>query len=185
MSGRGRLSSIDLLPEEAQDDILWALGELNQRQRTQTDILGELNDRLAAKGLETISRSAFNRQSMKLAARSRRLAERQSIYATIAPKLTPESVSQTDLVLGEFLKTLIDELLDSADLAPKGVADLAKAFNLTVNAAKVSADHKARLMKEMAVKAETAIAQVASKNGMSSDIIAKFRAELGIDKVTT
>ena len=77
--GRGRLSSIDLLPEEAQDDILWALGELNQRQRTQADILFELNDRLEAKGFEAISKSAFNRNSTKLAARSRRIAERQQI----------------------------------------------------------------------------------------------------------
>lgn len=180
--GRGRLSSIDLLPEEAQDDILWALGELNQRQRTQADILFELNDRLVAKGIDPISKSAFNRQSTKLAARSRRIAERQAIYSAIAPSLSPEKVADTDLVLAEFLKTMIDELLDDASLGPKGAHDLAKAFHHTVSALKVSGDHKARLLKEMAVKTEQAIEKVAAKTGMSTDIIAKFRAELGIDK---
>lgn len=42
---RGQLSSLDLLPDEAQDDLVWAIGELNRRQRTQTDILFEFNDR--------------------------------------------------------------------------------------------------------------------------------------------
>ncbi len=180
--GRGRLSSIDLLPDEAQDDILWALGELNQRQRTQADILFELNDRLVAKGFDPVSKSAFNRRSTKLAARSRRIAERQAIYGAIAPSLTPEKVADTDLVLGEFLKTLIDELLDADNLGPKGAHDLAKAFHHTVNALKTSADHRARLVKEMAAKTEEAIEKVAAKTGMSSDIVAKFRAELGIDK---
>lgn len=29
--GRGRLSSLDLIPDEGRDDILWALEELNRR----------------------------------------------------------------------------------------------------------------------------------------------------------
>ncbi|SIP88793.1 Protein of unknown function, partial [Rhizobium sp. RU35A] len=112
MAGRGRLSSLDLLPDEARDDLLWALAELNRRERTQADILFELNDRLEAKGLETISRSAFNRKSMRLAKRTMQLEERRHIYAGIAERLTPEEVGNADLVLGEFLKTLLDELLD-------------------------------------------------------------------------
>lgn len=180
--GRGRLSSIDLLPDEAQDDILWALGELNQRRRTQADILFELNDRLVAKGIDPIKKSSFNRQSTKLAARSRRIAERQAIYAAIAPSLSPEKVAETDKVLAEFLKTMIDEMLDDPTVGPKGAHDLAKAFHHLVSAQKISADHKKRLLEEMAVKTEQAIEKVAAKTGMSTDIVAKFRAELGIDK---
>lgn len=184
--GRGRLSNIDLLPEEAQDDILWALGELNQRTRTQSDILFELNDRLTAKGLETISRSAFNRQSMKLAARSRRLAERQSIYAGIAEKLTPESVASTDLVLGEFLKTLIDELLDGGELGPKHAKDLAQAFQATVSALKTSADHKAKLLADAGRKTEAAVEGVAAqaraegRQISAQEILATIREAYGI-----
>ena len=70
-----RLSSIDLVPEHAQDDIVWAIGELNQRLRTQADILFELNDRLATKGVEPISASAFNRKALKLRAAQIRLDE--------------------------------------------------------------------------------------------------------------
>lgn len=52
MAERRRLSSIDMLPEEAADDIVWATQQLAQRTRTQQDILFELNDRLEAKGIE-------------------------------------------------------------------------------------------------------------------------------------
>jgi hypothetical protein len=159
--GRGRLSSLDLLPDEAQDDILWALGQLNARARTQADILFELNDRLAVKGLGPISKSAFNRQSTKLAARTRRISERQAIYASIAPQLTPEHVGRTDLVLGEFLKTLIDEVIDEGDLGARGAMELAKAFHHTVSALKVSADHKSKLMQEATAKAAKAVDAVA------------------------
>lgn len=181
--GRGRLSSIDMLPEEAQDDILWALGELNKRERTQADILFEFNDRLAVKGLGPISRSVFNRQSTKLAARSRRIQERQAIYSAIAPSLTPEKVADTDLVLAEFLKTLIDELLDDATLGAKGAHDLAKAFHHTVSALKVSGDHKAALLKEAKAKAVKAVdaveGEVAKAGGtVGPEVLKKIRQDI-------
>ena len=90
--GRGRLSSIDLLPDEAQDDIVWAMAELNQRKRSQADILFELNDRLAVKGCEAISKSAFNRKSMRVAAYSRRINESRALFEGIAPQFTPDKV---------------------------------------------------------------------------------------------
>ena len=138
--GRGRLSSLDLLPDEAQDDLIWAIGELNRRERTQADILFELNDRLEVKGIDPISRSAFNRKSMRLAKRSLQLEERRHIYAGIADRLTPEEVGKADLVLGEFLKTLIDELLDGDGLVSKNAMELARAYKDTVMAQRHSAE---------------------------------------------
>ncbi|HOV02932.1 MAG TPA: DUF3486 family protein [Hyphomicrobiales bacterium] len=184
--GRGRLSSIDLLPEEAGDDIIWALSELNKRERTQADILFELNDRLAVKGLGPISKSAFNRQSMKMAARARRIAERQTVYAGIAEQLTPDSVSATDRVLGEFLKTLIDELIDDPTIGARQAMELARAFQATVSALKTSSEHKAALMKEAGKKTEAAVnavADAAAADGRSisaEEILQKIREVYGI-----
>src|SRR4051794_37399582 len=95
--GRGRLSAMEQVPEEAQDDIIWAIGELNKRERSQADILFELNDRLAVKGVDAISSSAFNRKSMKLAAAMNRLAEARHIFAGIADQFTPEKVDENTL----------------------------------------------------------------------------------------
>lgn len=158
--GRGRLSSLDLLPEEAQDDLVWALGELNQRSRTQADILFELNDRLEAKGIEPISRSAFNRRATRLARRTAQLEERRYVYAGIAERLTPEEVSKSDLVLGEFLKVLIDELLDGSELTSKSAMELAKAYKETVLAQRHSAAERRKAEEEAKKKINSAISNV-------------------------
>lgn len=158
--GRGRLSSLDLLPEEAQDDLVWALGELNQRSRTQADILFELNGRLEAKGIEPISRSAFNRRATRLARRTAQLEERRYVYAGIAERLTPEEVSKSDLVLGEFLKVLIDELLDSSELTSKSAMELARAYKETVLAQRHSAAERRKAEEEAKKKINSAISNV-------------------------
>lgn len=180
--GRGRLSSLDLLPEEAQDDLIWALGELNQRRRSQADILFELNERLEGKGLETISRSAFNRRSMRLARRARQLEEREYLYAGVAERLTPEKVAKNDLILGEFLKSLIDELIDSEEMTSKNVMELARAYKETVVAQRHSAERRkaedearGRLIKAVDEVA-SAVEASAKPDGLA--VIRKIREEI-------
>lgn len=141
MAERRVLSSLDTLPEECQDDVVWALARLNERSRTQADILFELNDRLAVKGHGPISKSAFSRRSVRLKRRADRLAERDALYAGIIDKITPEKMSQADIVLGELLKALIDELADEA-ATPKAALELARAYAATVGAQRASADLK-------------------------------------------
>ncbi|WP_429813581.1 phage protein Gp27 family protein [Ensifer sp. B1-9] len=155
--GRGRLSSLDMLPDEAQDDLIWALGQLNERRRSQADILFELNDRLEVRGIEPVSRSAFNRKAMRLAKRTMQLEERRHVYAGIAERLTPEEVSKADIVLGEFLKTLIDELLDGEGLDSKNAMELAKAYKETVVAQRHSAEHRRKLEVEAQAKISRAV----------------------------
>jgi hypothetical protein len=181
---RGRLSSLDLLPEEAQDALQWAIGELNQRRRTQADILFELNDRLAAVGCDPISKSAFGRKSVRLARRNWRLQERQFIYTGIAEQLTPEVVGKNDLVLGEFIKTLIDELLDGDGLSPKNAMELARAYQSTVSAQRTSADHRRQLQddaKARVVKAaEDAVGAVTARGHAvdGAEVLRKIREEV-------
>lgn len=182
--GRGRLSSLDLLPEEAQDDLVWALGELNQRQRTQADILFELNDRLEAKGIEPISRSAFNRRATRLARRTAQLEERRYVYAGIAERLTPEEVSKSDLVLGEFLKVLIDELLDGSELTSKSAMELARAYKETVLAQRHSAAERRKAEEDAKKKIGQAIDQIerslpdAAATPDGKEIIRKIREDI-------
>jgi hypothetical protein len=183
MAGRGRLSSLDLLPDEARDDLHWALVELNKRERTQADILFELNDRLEAKGIETISRSAFNRKSMRLAKRTIQLEERRHIYAGIAERLTPEEVGNADLVLGEFLKTLLDELLDEDGLGTKGAMELARAYKDTVMAQRHSAELREKAEAIVKTRLEKAVAEVSNvvrKAGVSQETMDEINRRLGI-----
>ena len=177
---RGRLSSVDLLPEEAQDDVVWAVGELNQRGRTAADILDGLNQRLALKGIEPISKSAFNRKSVKLAAMSHRLNEARHIFAGIAPQLTPERIDENTLVLGEFIKLLIFELVqdDGSAIGTKGAMELARAHLAVIQSQKVSADRRSRLEAEFIGKAAKAIDQVGKRKGLSEEVLQDLRRDL-------
>lgn len=177
---RGRLSSMDLVPEEAQDDILWAVGELNRRERTANEILFELNDRLAAKGVDPISKSAFNRKSVKLAAMSNRLNEARHIFQGLAPEFTAEKVDQHTVVLGEFIKLLIFELTqnEGGAIGPKGAMELARAHLAVIQGQKISADRRATLEARFKAEAAEAIEKVAKVRGVSKETTEAMRAEL-------
>lgn len=165
--GRGRLSTIDLLPPEAEEDKVWALGELAKAGRKQQDILFELNDRLAAKGLDGISSSAFNRKAMRVAVATRRMQDARAMFEGVAGQFTAKDVDENTVVLGEFMKTLIIELVvDRSDGAsPKDAMELARAFQATVSAQKISTDRRQKLETEMKAQlmkaAETAVGEVA------------------------
>lgn len=182
ISGRERrvLGSLDLLPEECEDDVVWALAQLNKRERTQADILFELNDRLAVKGQGPISRSAFSRRSVRLKRRADRLAERNAIYSGIVEKITPETMADQDIVLGELLKTLIDELIDEARV-PQDVKELAAAFRQTVAAQQASANLKAKAEAaaekklEKAVKTATDQVEKSGHKVEAADVLALIR----------
>jgi hypothetical protein len=159
MQGRGRVSSIDRLPEEADDDVVWACEQLYQRQRDQQDILAEFNDRLAAKGLGPISRSAFGRQATRLAAAQRRMRESRAMFEGLSSEFTATSVDENTIILGEFIKTLITELVDDSAgrKSPKEAMELARAFHATVSAQKVSAERRMKVEAEAKAKMERAV----------------------------
>lgn len=176
------LTSLDLLPEECQDDVVWALARLNERERTQSDILFELNERLSVKGYGPISKSAFSRRSVRLKRRSDRLTERDALYAGIIERITPEKMAEQDIVLGELLKTLIDEMIDDARSA-EDVKELASAYRQTVSAQQVSANLKAKALAEANKKLERAVAevaQVARKAGVTQETMDEINRRLGV-----
>lgn len=179
MAGRGRLSSLDLLPDEAQDDLIWALAELNQRRRTQADILFELNDRLEAKGLDTISRSAFSRKSVSLAKRANRLTERDHLYAGVQGRFTPEKVGRDDVILGEFVKGLIDEAVDRDDMTTKQIMELARAYKDIISGQKISAENTAKAKKEIGKvmdQVEAVVEASGNKDGLA--VLKKIREDV-------
>lgn len=178
--GRGRLSSMDLIPEEGQDDIVWAVAELNKREKTANDILAELNDRLAAKDIDPISKSAFNRKSVKLAAMSNRLNEARHIFSGLAPQFTAEKVDEGTIVLGEFIKLLLFELAqnEGAAIGTKGAMELARAYLAAIQAQKISAERRRALEADFKAEAEKAIKKVAAVRGVSAEATEALRREL-------
>ncbi len=178
--GRGRLSSMDLIPEDGQDDIVWAVAELNKREKTANDILFELNDRLAAKDIDPISKSAFNRKSVKLAAMSNRLNEARHIFSGLAPQFTAEKVDEGTIVLGEFIKLLVFELAqnEGGAIGTKGAMELARAYLAAIQAQKISAERRRALEADFKAEAEKAIEKVAKVRGVSAEATEALRREL-------
>ncbi|KQZ87274.1 hypothetical protein ASD64_07150 [Mesorhizobium sp. Root157] len=156
------------------------MARLNERARTQADILFELNDRLAVKGQGPISKSAFSRRRIRLKRRADRLAERDHIYAGIAETITPEKMGDQDIILGELLKSVIDELIDDAKSA-EDVKELASAFKQTVSAQHLSASLKAKAeaaaqaKMEKAVNAVTGEVEKTGRNVDAAEVLSLIR----------
>jgi hypothetical protein len=112
-SGRGRLSSIDLLPERADPVVARAMAELAANDRTQQDILHDLNAELMALDppCDPISSSAFNRHSMAFAAQARKLREARETAAALAERLEDMPEGDIGLMLGESIKAVLNDIL--------------------------------------------------------------------------
>jgi len=146
--------------------------------------LHELNERLDVKGIDPISRSAFNRRAMRLARRTAQLEERRHVYAGIAERLTPEEVSKSDIVLGEFLKVLIDELLEDDQLTSKNIMELARAYKETVLAQRNSSAERRKAEEDAKKKINNALSKVEQSLPMQSEtpngkeILRKIREDI-------
>lgn len=188
--GRGRLSAIDLLPEECSQIISWAAQQLADRDRTQLDIYAEFKEKLiglqgeTGLGFDIPSFSAFNRHSIRLAQMTRRLEQTREIAATISERFDAEASDDLTLIAAEAIKTLVFEVLQmSGDggLNPKGAMELANALRAAVAAQSVSTARRQKVEAEFNRKAEKAIDKVAREAGLSADSIAQLRRDfLGI-----
>jgi len=156
-AGRGRLSSIDLLPDEAEADIVWVNEELRAGKRLQIDILEEFNARLADRGIAPISKSAFNRYSVRKAIQFRQLDETRRISAELAESLGTGGSDQLTIAVAEMVKTAAFQILEQGKLDPKGVMELARATQAAASAAKISADHRRKLEEEIKAKLVKAV----------------------------
>lgn len=182
--GRGRLSSIDLLPEEAEEDVVWALEELRARRHHQSTILAEFNLRLADKDISPISKSAWNRFAVRKAIQFRRLDEMRRMSSEIVAQLGPESADDVTVMIAEMLKLSMLNLLEGDQIAPKAVMELSKALQSTVSAQRGSEEYRrkleARVSAEMS-RAADKLETVGRENGLSADRIAQLRRDfLGV-----
>lgn len=113
--GRGRLSSIDLLPEECDEDIAWANAELRERKMPQTEILRQFNARLADRGVKGISKGAFSRYSVRVAIEMRRIDASRQITNEVLSRLAPGERSDSMIAAVELLKHRIIEMVMGED----------------------------------------------------------------------
>lgn len=185
--GRGRLSGIDLLPDEASEIVAWAARELAARQRTETDIYAEFCQKLAdlrdEHGLyfATPSRSAFNRHSIALAGMTRRLEQTRQIAEAISDRFDAETSDDLTLMAAEAIKSLVFEVLQGAGeagISPRGAMELANALRAATAAQSVSSERRRKVEAEFAAKTDKALQSVAKVKGLTAETVADIKAQI-------
>ena len=185
---RGRLSSIDLLPDEARPHVIAALTALKERRRTQEEIREELNSHLLALGLDPISRTAFNRKALQIAAFGQELIQAREIAAILAEKLGDAPEGDVGLLLNETLKTMVYDLimgtaLDDEAASVKMMNQAALTLFRLEQARKISVVTRKRIIDDFAVKAGEAVEQAAKAKGLSHDTVEDIKSKiLGITR---
>ncbi|MBP1852697.1 DUF3486 family protein [Rhizobium halophytocola] len=187
--GRGRLSGIELLPEECAPVVAWAAGALQKRDVPQTEIYSEFVSRL--EGIEREHRgelefripsfSAFNRYSVKLALMTSRINQASEIAGTLAEKFDAGDSDDLTLIAAETIKTLIFEILTNAGEAgiePKDAMALANALRAATQAQSVSTQRREKIEKDFATKAKAAVQTATKAKGLSQETATSILSEI-------
>ncbi len=179
--GRGRLSSIELLPEEAQPEIVWAMAQLNAREKPANMILAEFNARLADRGIAPISKSAWGRFSVRKALIWRRDREIGRLAELIAEDRGTAKSDAITVMIAEMTKLALFELLEGGDLSAAGLKNIGITLTALVNAQAKSAEARRKLDREVQErldKAKAAIEAVGKTQGVDKETMGKITSLL-------
>lgn len=190
-SGRGRLSSIDLLPDEAEEVIVWADKELRARRLPANTIFAEFNERLMDLNadhqldppIQPISKSAFNRYSVRKAVLFRKIDEAHQVGASLVKGMDPETPSHITMAVAELIKAAAFEILEEGGSSEKGLMELSRALTGAVKAQSDGTEFSKRLARDVEAKlaeARKKIGEVAEAKGVSPEAMKQINAALGI-----
>lgn len=181
--GRGRLSTIDMLPDEAEEDVVWALEQLRERNLPQNVILTEFNERLADRGIAPVSKSAWSRFAVRKAIQFRKLDEVQRISGELVASLGTDGPDQVTIMVAEMIKLASFQVLEKGTSDTKGIMELSRALQGAVSAQRTSAEHRRKAQEEVDQRIKAAAAQVAElgkKGGVSPETLAEINRALGV-----
>lgn len=178
--GRGQLSSIDMLPEECEPDLIWAIEELRERRMPGNEILKEFNARLADRGIKGISKSAWNRYSVRKALQFRRLEQGHAVMAGIHKELATDAPDQVTMVLGEMLKLQVFQILEGGDLGTKDLAALARVLRNAVQAQADTVDVRKgeAELQDRLKQATEAVTKAGAKAGLSPEAVEEINKRI-------
>lgn len=181
--GRGHLSTIDMLPDEAEAAIVWANEQLRERKLHSAVILAEFNERLADidPDMKPISKSAWGRYAVRKAIQFRRLDEIQRMGSELARTMDAKAPDEVTIAVAEMLKVAAFEILEEGDLSTKGIMELSRALQSAVSAQKGSAEYRERLEKERDARLEQArqkVGEIGKRKGVSPEAIAEINRAL-------
>lgn len=186
--GRGRLSSFDLMPSEADHIIAWAVSELSNRDKSQADIHAEFTAMCEALMAEyggdltfdIPSLRSFNRFSLRQAVMSRRLDETRQIVAVLAKKHDAQASDDLTVLTSEMIKSTVLYMMggDADGVGPKDLKALADALRAAQTAQNLSADRRAKITQDVQTRMSEAVDAVAAQKGMTAATAQAIKAEI-------
>ncbi|MEN5276994.1 phage protein Gp27 family protein [Brucella sp. TWI432] len=191
--GRGRLNSIQLLPQECSDIVIWAAGELQAMQRSQQDVYEEFVTKLQERQRESRgeldiripSKSSFNRYSIDLDATTRDLNEAREMATAVLAGLDHSDGDDITKFVGEAIKAAVMATLraQKGKLNPKSLLELANTMRMIAMAQATSSAHRQKLEAELTEKTKEAVKSVAKAKGLTSDAAEEILDQiLGVSK---
>jgi len=191
--GRGRLSSFDLLPSEADGIVADAAAALADRTQTQTEIYatfvtacealmkehrGELEFRIPAF-------SSFNRYSIRQARMSRRLDTTRDIVKVLAQKHDPQTADEVTIITAEMIKAAVLYATGDGEdvMNGKELKALAEALRAAQAAQNMSTARKVKADAELQSRLGEAVDAVAKAKGLTAETTEDIKASiLGVTK---
>lgn len=176
--GRGRLSSIDLLPEEAEGDVIWVLEKLRERELPQNVIFEEFSARLIAKDIKPISKSAFSRYAVRKAVQWRKRDQVQRIASELAGSLGTDGADEVTIAVAEMIKVAAFEALEGGNLTTKSIMELSRALSSTVAAQRGSEDYRKQLelrIERQVDEAAGKVEEIGREAGLNAEAVADLR----------
>ena len=184
--GRGRPSSINLLPE----DIRLRLNEaLRDRRLTQKQILDAINPLLEERGEKPVSKSAVNRYSMNIEEKGSMMREAREAADALVGGLGEQKGTDLGRAVTELVKTL------TFDLVLSGKDDQGEAIGVdTLNkvaliaqrierASKISLEREAQIRKQVLEAAVDIVEESKTEGGLSDEVAEMLRRQiLGVNK---
>lgn len=187
-TGRGRLNSLQLLPKECSDIVIWAAGELQRNERTQQDIYSDFVAKLQERQRESHgeldiripSKSSFNRYPMELDATTREMSEAREMANAVLSGLDSTSGDDITKFVGEAIKAAVMAMLRThkGKLAPKNLYELANTMRLIALAQATSTSHRKQIEADLQTKMTDAVETVAQAKGLSRQTVSEIKAQI-------
>ncbi len=178
MARRGKLSSLDVLPDDIQN---YAKAQLEARKLTQIEIRDNVNAMLADRGIEaTISRSAFNRFSQREQESFDRIRESMELADAWNEVFTGDS----DLTKAtrNILSSLAVKIAAGANPTDESTLTMMKDLSLVIKRVEATEDsvikREREAKKEMAALAAQEVEESASAQGLSADAIKTIKHKI-------
>lgn len=179
--GRGRRSSIDLLP----DDIRIRLNDaLRDRRLTQQQIREEINAMLEDRGEKPLSRSAVNRYSMQIEEKGAMMRQAREAADALVGGLSEQKGTDLGRAVTELIKTLTFDIVmngESGDGKPIDVTTLNKLALVTQRierASKISLEREQQLRQQVLEEAAETVEETAVQSGMTEDQAQLWREKI-------